>query len=384
MRQFGAEHLDDAGNSDLIAKRHAEFVLAEVNHLSELLGGHAEIEGVSRLTELWPNLRAAVDWACTTGDLTLATALVRPIAVQGFLRRGNGEICDWAERILAMTPPKDEETIVLGLVWAAFRYMLNHDRDGYALLLRQCGEPDHVLVRAARPMVDDNAEDAVECGPPAVAEMRRRGEEQIASLFEIFLGGGLLGSGRLKEAEAHVGALADRFRAEGPPTFLNWTLFMLGSFAAFKGDNERAEQLYEHSATVDVPDRTNSPNETFEARTAFRRGDHSQAFQILRSYIDELLEVDNMSGTGIVSIEFINMTTTIGHLPKAARILGHLDTTGLLDVEGPGFHMLVVDAAEKVAADPGASAVRADAARQSCDERRVLTDMRGMLNELLD
>jgi predicted ATPase len=116
MRQFGAEYLSDAGDSDPIAKRHAEFVLAEVKHLSELLAGHAEIEGAARLSELWPSLRAAVDWACTSGDLTLATALVRPIAVQGFLRRHNGEICDWAERILAMTPPDDEETIVVAWV----------------------------------------------------------------------------------------------------------------------------------------------------------------------------------------------------------------------------------------------------------------------------
>ena len=42
----------------------------------QLLAGPAEIEGVARLDELWPNLRAAVDWACATDDRRLARALV--------------------------------------------------------------------------------------------------------------------------------------------------------------------------------------------------------------------------------------------------------------------------------------------------------------------
>ena len=91
-----------------------------------------------------------------------------------------------------------------------------------------------------------------------------------------------------------------------------------------------------------------------------------------------------MSGTSLVCIEFIVMMTAIDRLSEAARSLGHLDATGLLDVEGPGFRMLVVEAAEKVAADQGASAVRADAARQPCAERQALTDIRDVLDELID
>jgi predicted ATPase/DNA-binding SARP family transcriptional activator len=390
MRQFGAEHLAGSDESDLIAARHARFVRDEVERLGALLAGHDELDGAARLSELWPNLRAAVDWACTTGDLTLATALVRPIAVQGFLRRGTGEIGDWAERILAMTPPDDQETIVLGLVWAAFRYGMTQDRDGYTRLVEQCGDPNHVLVRYARLVVgdngdtSDNGDDAVALGPQAAAEMRRRGEGQIASLFEIFLGAALLGSGRIEEAETHVAALAERFRADGPPTFLNWTFFLLGSFAAFRGDHERAEQLYAEAASVEVPARTNSPNELLEARTAFLRGDRPRAFQILRSYVDELLEVGNLSGASLACIEFINMMATIDRLEDAARILGHLDATGLLGVEGPGFKMLVADAAGKVALDPEAAAARDAAAERRLDEHHALSYIRDVLDELLE
>ena len=384
MRQFGAEYLSDTGYSDLIARRHAEFVLTEVNYLGELLAGQAEVEGVVRLAELWPNVRAAVDWACTTGDLSLATALVRPIAVQGFLRRGTGEIGDWAGRILAMTPPDDEEMIVLGLVWASFHYALTQDREGFARLVEQGGEPDHVLVHYIRGAVEDHHEDTVSMGPLAVAEMRQRGDEQVASLFEIFLSGTLLGAGRLLEADAHLAALTQRFRANGPPTFLNWTLYMQGSSAAFQGNHELAEELYEQSATVEVPARTNSPNDTLEARAAFRRGHHWQAFQILSSYVVELLEADNMSAASLVCIEFINMMTTVDHLPEAARILGHLDTTGMRDVLGPGFKTLVAEAADNVASSPVAAAAREEAADRRFDERHALTYIRDVLGQLLD
>ena len=384
MRQFGAEHLADAGNSDLIAKRHAEFVVGEINHLGELLGSHGEVEGAARLTELWPNLRAAVDWACTTGEHNVATGLVRPIAAQGFLRRNHGEIGVWAERVLAITPPDDDETIALGLVWTALYYGMTQDREGHARLLRRHGQSDHVLVRYARLVLDDENHNAVDLGPAAAAEMRRRGDEHIASLFEIFLGGALLSAGRIDEAEAHVGALVDRFRAEGPPTFLNWTLFMQASFATFQGDHARAEQFYEELATVEVPIRTNSPNEILEARSAFRRGQHSRAFQILRSYIDEMVEVDNMSGAELLCIEFINMMTAVDRLPEAARILGHLDTTGLLDAEGPGFKLLIADAADTVASDPTARSAREDAAGQERSERDALAYMRDVLDEILD
>jgi hypothetical protein len=84
----------------------------------------------------------------------------------------------------AMTPLDDQEAIVLGLVCAALCCALTHDREGYARLVEQCGKPDHILVRHARLVVGDNGEDAVALGPLAVAEMRRRGEDQIVSLVE--------------------------------------------------------------------------------------------------------------------------------------------------------------------------------------------------------
>ena len=149
MRQFAAEQLAETGGTDVSAARHARWCVDELTSVRALLVGHGEIQGVGRLDELWPNLRGAVDWACSTGDRRLATALVRPVAAEVYLR-SRSEVGDWAERILAITPPDDEDGIVFGLTWAARRYMRNMDLDGYERLVGRYGEPDHPMIRYAR------------------------------------------------------------------------------------------------------------------------------------------------------------------------------------------------------------------------------------------
>ncbi|MDH3683663.1 MAG: winged helix-turn-helix domain-containing protein, partial [Acidimicrobiia bacterium] len=101
MRQFAADHLADSGDTNRMAARHAAFVRDDIERLGELLVSNQEIEGATQLAELWPNVRGAVDWALTVEDRDLAAALLRPIALQMFVRRGLGEIADWAERLLA-------------------------------------------------------------------------------------------------------------------------------------------------------------------------------------------------------------------------------------------------------------------------------------------
>ena len=183
MRQFGAEHLSETGTTDVIAARHAQWCLDEVTHIRELLAGPAEIEGVARLDELWPNLRAAVDWACATDDRRLARRTRRSGRGRGLLR-SRSEIGDWAERILAITPPDDEELIVFGLTWAARRYMRNLDIEGYERLVGRYGEPDHPMIRYARGFLDDDyavmAESAAQATGRAAPARRalRRGPQR--------------------------------------------------------------------------------------------------------------------------------------------------------------------------------------------------------------
>lgn len=219
-------------------------------------------------------------------------------------------------------------------------------------------------------------------GTPAVAELRRLGADHLAEHTEIYAAGPLLTAGRFEEVDALVTGLAGRYRAHGPPTFLNWTLVTLGYSALFQGKHDQAEQYFDEAASFDLPDRTMSVNKPVEARAAFRRGNRARAFQILCSHIDELLATDNMMGVEAVCVEFISMTATMQRLPDAARMVGYLETTG--DFGALASRTIVADAATKVAANTEDTPRQEQAAGRDLDQRQALEYMREVLDDLAD
>ncbi len=384
MREFSAELLADEGNADDVACRHARYVAGEVETIGAALLSPDELEAAACLVELWPNVRAAVEWALAVEDKAVVTSIIQPIALQLFIRRGYGEVCGWVERLLAITTADDDELRALCLVWAALHYSMNQRREQLRELLEGYGDPDHVLVRHAYLLgVVDDAVASLEVAPLAAAEMRRRGDETCARLFEMFGGAAMMMAGRSDGAIAALDEAATWFEVNGPPSIFGWTQFLLGTTAAFVGDNEGAERFWTRAMAIDVPPRTNSPSEALSARSAARAGRHREAARILRAYVAELVDVDYMAGVAMVGIEFVNLTVATGRLVDAAVILGHFDTTGLLGVEGPGFKQMIADAVDIVASDPEAAASRAEAAAQRLDERAALAHIGRVLDDML-
>ena len=99
---------------------------------------------------------------------------------------------------------------------------------------------------------------------------------------------------------------------------------MLGYSALLQGKPDLADRFFDEAISIDVPDRTVSVNKPIEARAAFRRGNRSAAFRILRAYVDELLETDYPDLATNAAVEFINMMAIIDRLPAAARVLDYL------------------------------------------------------------
>ncbi len=385
MRQFGAEQLAERGSTDAIAQRHASYVAEEATRLGHMLADWREVEGAARLAELWPNLRAAFDWAESSHDVDLAVRLVNPIAVQTFTRRGMGEIADWAARLLAMANPDDEETITLGLLWSAFHYSMTHDREAFARLEERYGRPDNLRARAAHMAVMDETMASIDLSPKVAEEFRRRGDSYLASLFDIFVAGSHLGVGNLDEAMERAKVLVNRFKETGPATFYNWAVYLQAAAIEFGGDRARAEELYDLAVAVQVPPRTNSPNEVLSARVDFRNGRHRAAFARLRDYARDLAEVSNLSAAGFLSIEFVNMMMASGRLDEAAKVLGYLDRTGILDVEGPAFRLLVVDSSALVDENAEAADIRRSVAEtDGIGDRWGLDTIASILDQILD
>ena len=375
LHDFASDRLDESGQAHRAEDRHLEWCLSEVDDIGRDLTGWDEIRGVARLDELWPELRAAVDRALARHDDEMVRALVRPLLGEIVLRSRH-EIGDWLERLLDITPCDDGAGRVFALYWAAHRYSINQHPDGYRRLVDRSGEADHPLMEHGRAFATGDHDAQARTSPRAGLELRRLGLDHLAERTDINLAASLLNLGRYDEQEALTRDLVERYRRQGPPTYLNWSLMLLGYNALFRGRPDRADAYFNDAIDVEVPARTHSPNRPVEARRAHRDGRPRDAYRILRSDIDDILDTDNYQAGLLVCIEFVNMMATTEHDADAAAVLRHLETTGLLD--NPAWRSLVADAAETLRA--GAD----DREPLELGHREALELMADVLGELVD
>ncbi len=287
IRHYAAEALADTGEAQATQRRHADWCLGEVRQIHQLLTGAEEVAGVERLENFWPELRTAVERALVSGQPQDVVDLVEPVAGEVLLR-SRQEIGDWAERVLDASDG-DPELTVFGLVWAAHRHALAQTPDAYDRLVQDHPEPDNPLVRHGRAFAHEDWEALLDLVPDAEAERHRRGQPFLAELMETDILAAYLNLGRFPELEALAPVLTQRYRTHGPPTLLNWTLMLHGYGAAFQGDHDRADHLFEQAAHVEVPARTHTPTTAVSARVAFRRGDTHTAYTLLLHHVEDLL-----------------------------------------------------------------------------------------------
>jgi len=349
IRDYGAEQLATSGDARTTASRHTDWCLSRVRYIGRLLAGWDEIEGVMRLEEFWPNLRTAYDRICDAGDHVVGRELIRPVLGEIVLRSHN-ELGDWVERLLTVTPPDDEDGLIFGLYWSAHRYAVNQDPAGYQRLIDRYGEPDHILMKHGWAFVTGDYQTQAETSLAAGAELRRHGDHHLAERTDINRATALLNLGRPAEQQTLGERLVERYQAQGPPTYLNWSLMLLGYNALFQGQPEQADTWFDRAIDVLVPPRTHTPSQAHEARRVFRGGDQRRAYRILRTHVVTMLETDNMQGGLIAAIEYVNMMAAVDRLPAAARVVGHLETTGLF--EASEWRNLIAPAALDAAAIP--------------------------------
>lgn len=325
LRQFASAELEDRAAASAV---HASWCLRQVAAIGSLLAGPREAEGVLRLAELWPNLRAAVAWAFEREGTGLAAALIWPVVTELPLR-GRREIGDWAERLLGLmashhthgagrVPPKS--TIASGsdsrgdseaywLVWVAERNVQSSRPDALP------DTPDHPLARYARAYASGDGHELARCLPEALSSL------DDPAFLELMPAGTLLGIGQFEHVDRKVTELAARYREQGPPTLLHWSLQTLGYSAMFQGRDP--EPFFDEAAEVELPPGTLSATKTTEARAAFRRGDERRAFELLAAHIDELLETGNVVAASVVAVEFITVAG-VSMREEAAAVLGYL------------------------------------------------------------
>jgi predicted ATPase len=369
VRHFAAELLAQHEPAGRFAERHARWCARQVADIHRYLTGPAEAEGVARLAELWPHLRAAVAWACATQDWALADALVRPVAME-LPMRGRQEIGEWAESIIAVTPEQNDGLRAFWWVWAVERRMQNGDRD-----VQPNG--DHPLARYARAYLSGDMQGVRQSLPAATAELDRWEERHLARFLVLMSAGSWLGTGQFHEVDAAIGALLERYRSHGPPTLLHWCLQTLAYSAAFQQRPEDADRLLDEAAAVAVPAGTLSADQLVQARSAFRRGERARAIELMLAYVDQQLDTHNVVAASVVSIDFITMMARLDRLDEAAHMLGYLEEIN--EFGALAARTLVADAATRIAASTNGATEATRAAGRRLDDRAALAYMRDVL-----
>ncbi len=376
IRAFAVGRLSAADHRDL-ADRHATWCRSEVLGVRTLVSGRGEVEGIRRLTELWPNLRAAVDHACTVGDHRLVRDLVEPIAPEVYLRT-QSEVGEWAERLLAITPADDVDGIVFGLTWAARRYMRHGDPDGFARLDDRYGRPDDPMVDYARAFLADDGPARLRTAHRAMAQLEQRGDRYGALLFEtVGLGGTLLAVGRLDEVGELLADVERRVVADGPPTILSWTLSMLGVVAVLRQRDDEADRYFARALEVEVPPRTTTLARPMLARAELKRDRPKVAFGLLDEHLEEVDDLDDMYSARLAGLTFLDVMVRVGRMCAGARVLGYLEASGLLD--GPGLVEGVRGAIERIDKSSDASVAAARNEGRALDDRAAVAWMRSEL-----
>ncbi|MFA9429475.1 BTAD domain-containing putative transcriptional regulator [Egicoccus sp. AB-alg2] len=377
LREFAREALAERGEHEEVSTRHARWCRDQTADIGQLLAGNGEIEGVARLAELWADLRAAVEWACTTRAADLADALVHPIAAEVSLRR-QVEIADWAERILDLTPPEDEPRIVYWLLWAGHRRAQADAPGEYAELVARHGYADHPVVRFNHTYMANVGADSLAVSLAAVDWLRAHGEEHSANLLEVSgSAASLIVLQRFDELADVAAEMVERHRRHAPPTLHYFALGMQAYAAQYRGRYDEAKRLFDKAERLDLPAGTYRVLQTAQARLTFEHGDRTGACRILRDNIQVLLDSDYTDVTRMVAVEFIPMMTSLGRLGDAARVLPYLDTTG--DFASMARTHLIAEPIADIESDP-TLATQLDA---DPDARAALAHMRDVLEDVI-
>ena len=331
LRQYGQERLYDAGATEEVRLRHAEWVLAFAEASAEGLWTPDEAAHRTRLKADLDNLRAAHAWALSAGDVELAARLVA-----GDLGFGIGpEFRAMAESTLEVLPPGSHS-------WAAAVHAVA------ANTALQRGDPDRATELAALGLTEQevglaagvcrsvSAQVLYREGPTAEAdrfcdewiETTRSHPAMLAmalylsALFGYYYGDKERARSLAREAmeaATHVGA----------PTLIAWAVHALGEVSA-ETDPDRALEHYDQA--VDI---ARSVGNTFIESLAVmassalrgRHGDPYQSLPAFREILEDWHERGDLERLWVATRNLVELLVRVGEDEAAAVLHGALEPT---------------------------------------------------------
>ena len=261
IREYAAERLADAGESETSSRRHALHYLRLVEEAEPKLVRAAQEESIRRLELERGNLRSAVAWAIKRGENVVALRFT--VSLWRFWRH-TGELAEgrrWAEAALAMPGDAPDSLRAKALWGTAF---LAFPQGDYKRMAELAAEDMDVAQRSGDPMDVRNAltivgqvalcegrySEALEPLRESLAICRRLGLSWQLGTAHLNFGNALLHSGNLEEADQIFRSGLEVYRELGDETFAARITIALSQTALARRDIPAAESLARQGLTA--------------------------------------------------------------------------------------------------------------------------------------
>ncbi len=189
IREFAQERLEEAGEAETTRRRHANHVLAAAAEAADALVGPDRASWTERLSEDYPNLRAALCWLLDQGDGDAALRLVDALITLWLPRGRLMEAIEWGMRAVdhpAVVPSRlhaDVTDQIGNFAWfrgdiALATALFTRAHDGSALLGDPVGVARGVYRRGILALGRDDFDNARAHLTRALASFRALGEDE--------------------------------------------------------------------------------------------------------------------------------------------------------------------------------------------------------------
>ncbi len=314
IREFGLEQLEESGEAEAIAARHAAWCVRLAEEIRRS-GRLSHRDGLAALEAEHPNLRAALSWFLDRGDVPGAPHLSGELAEFWFRHGHVAEGQSWLERVLAAddgTPTAARANALVGL------NMLLWSRDEFARATELLDEAE----AAAR--------GAGDAGVLAYVRLHQGYVATAAGKMDLAVARG-------EEALTTCEAIPQQFSCHG-------ALWLLARATLAQGDDNRASELYERllaSARSAGDDISVANGFVGRAIIAERRGDpdgalagFAEAATVCRECGDLLFAAHCLNAAAVTAV-------ALGRSEPAVRLYAVVETlSGSVGaVMGPGIHL---------------------------------------------
>ncbi len=304
VRQYAYEKLEGSGEAEEIRRQHATFFLELAERAYPELRGPRQAEWLERLELENGNLRAAMGWALTNGEVETAARLGWALYLFWRLRGHHDEGRRWMEALLERDLP------------TALR-------------------PRAVMVAAFITYTQGDYE-ACEGHSAEALELARRARDMLCTAYALcMLGMGAMRRSDFEDATSCFEEALPLFRRSGEEVQVPAMYALLGTALLIQGDHDRAVPMFEEGLAMarQKSDRIGACSALYHlAQVALVRKDHGLATRLLQEGVTTSEQMGDRANLSYFLEGLAMVAGAQGQVQRSARLLGAAE--GLLEAVG--------------------------------------------------